>query len=58
MPYRRRLDDVELWHCCINCSSWPKEKYLWLLQLPNTDLICPECRERERLGECVKDNPE
>jgi hypothetical protein len=56
MPYRRSIDNVELWHFCTNCSKWPSEKYLWLLDLLSTDLICSECKERKLRGECVEEN--
>lgn len=53
MPCRERIDDgVSLGDCAPVFVG--HEKISMLPKLTDTDLICPDCKERERLGGWLK----
>ena len=49
----RRLRQLETWHFCTNCTSWPTANY-HESEEPTTGELCEECKLKEARGDCHK----
>jgi hypothetical protein len=50
MIYRRSTSSL-IWHCCTNCSNWPKADYVEKTAPPQSKL-CNECDGKQAYGLC------
>ena len=53
LSYRKRVIGQDYWHCCTNCSEWPKSGYVQVGHAPAAaESVCPECLDKQEMGEC------
>ena len=53
MAYRK-VNGLDTWHFCKNCSKWPTQNYKEEQQKPTSGELCNECRSKEANNNCQK----
>jgi hypothetical protein len=48
----RKASACQTWHCCMNCSHWPEDKFEQRPMLPDGGELCNECKTLQEHGNC------